>query len=186
MSGARAQEECPRSRVPKFQDRTDFRLRQTYSDSRLLTTVFCTQKMKVTPGICMKTKEGEKQVAGIRCQVPAKKSGVRGADVQSQRRQKVCRFGSSHPDSCLLNFKNEGDSGEVDENKGREKIGVRYQVPGVGRRSEFGRYSSRQSTEQLSVIPTPVSGLLTSFDLFGDLPLPANYHLDFHDCHPLP
>ena len=102
------------------------------SGSRLLTPVSCITKMKVTPGICMKTKEGENQVPGIRCQVSAKKSGVRGP------------------------------------------------------KSKIRRYSGRPCLAPLSAILTPDSCLLSPLNLFGDVPLPANYRLDFKECHPLP
>jgi hypothetical protein len=54
-------------------------------DSGLLSPAL--QKMKVTPEICMKTKEQEKRVLGVRCQVSEKKSEVRvpKSEVRSPR-----------------------------------------------------------------------------------------------------
>jgi len=96
--------------------------------------------MKVTPGMLMKTKDSEKkcQDSGARCQEKSPGSKVRC---------RADKFGSQKPDSLDINaitsldsvswllspaLKNEGDSGDVDENKGRLKkvSGIRCQVSG--------------------------------------------------------
>jgi hypothetical protein len=46
------------------------------------------------------------------------------------------------PVSRIPHFKDEGDSGDVDEKK-RGKSGVRYQVPGVSEKSEVRRENRR-------------------------------------------
>ena len=56
-------------------------------DSCLLSPAL--QKMKVTPGMLMKTKEGEKQVSGIRCQVSGRK--VRGPESEVRRPERALR-----------------------------------------------------------------------------------------------
>ncbi len=82
----------------------------------------------------MKTKEGEKQVLGFRCQGAAKKSEVRcpASDVRKQSclPYSARPFCLLTPVSGLLPFKYEGDSGDMYENKGGGKTGVTYQVPG--------------------------------------------------------
>jgi len=49
--------------------------------TRLPTSDFCTSKMKVTPEISMKKKEGKnrRQVSGARCQEKSPRSGVRSS-----------------------------------------------------------------------------------------------------------
>src|SRR5579862_9401894 len=62
------------------------------------------------------------------------------------------------PDSRLLHFKNEGDSGDIDENKGRGKTGIRCQVSGKSPKPE-GRTAERARRDILSLfcLLTPVS-----------------------------
>ena len=69
------------------------------------------------------------------------------------------------PTSCLLtpvscSFKNEGDSGDVDENKGTGKSGVRYQVPGVTEKSEVPRSEVRRHNRRTARRGHSVSWLL--------------------------
>ena len=52
------------------------------------------------------------------------------------------------PDSCLLLFKNEGASGDMYENKGRGKAGVRYQGPGVREKSDVRSPTSEGRTTE--------------------------------------
>ena len=77
-------------------------------------------KMKVTPEMCMKTKEGENRcrVSGARCQRKCLESGVRSPKSKTQTCP-VRPFCLLSPDSCLLQHKNEGVSGDIIENKGR-------------------------------------------------------------------
>jgi hypothetical protein len=79
----------------------------------------------------MKTKDGRKKVSGFGCQVSGKKSEVRSPKSEVGMTEPGVRshipgictrrsFWILSPDSCLLTpvLKYEGDSGNVDENKG--------------------------------------------------------------------
>src|SRR5579862_5754361 len=78
--------------------------------------------MEVTPGIFMKTKEGKNQVSG---KTRSPRSGVRCLKLQAvSTKHSVSRLLS--PASCLS--KNEGASGDIHENKGTGKTGVRDHV----------------------------------------------------------
>jgi hypothetical protein len=66
-------------------------VRRINSDSCLLTPFSCPQKMKVTPEICMKTKEREKrfQVSGVREKVRSPGSEVWGTLCHRRRSHSV-------------------------------------------------------------------------------------------------
>jgi hypothetical protein len=95
-------------------------------------------------------------VPGVRCQ-----GKVRGptSEVRSQNRPALATRSFRLLTPVL---KNEGDSGDVDENKERRKAGVRYQVTGVAERSEVRYPKSELAGACASVILTPVSRLLLS------------------------
>jgi len=123
----------------------------------LLTPDFCLSKMKVTPGILMKTKDGGK--AGIRCQVSGVREKALESLIQSRQSQAPTMFPLVF---CLLtpvscNSKNEGDSGDVDENKGQRKSRVGVSGAGSQRKSiaTRERWSVRGDLEP--GIPAPVS-----------------------------
>ena len=80
---------------------------------------------------------GGKQVSGIRCHGVSEESPRSG--VRSPKSAGLGLPFNSTPDSCLLHFKNEGDSGDIYENKGGEKqvSGIRCQVS--GKKSEVRR-----------------------------------------------
>ena len=79
-----------------------------------------TPKMKVHPGMSMKTNKGRFQVSGARC--------YGAANLRSSAR--------SH-DAGSRNTKNEGSSGDVYGNKQKQVSGVRCQMSGGGKRAVF-------------------------------------------------
>ncbi len=97
------------------------------SDSRLMIPHSCSSNVKVTPGIFMKTKEGEEE--GVRYQVSRVSGEARSQKQQSPKLCSTPTFRLPTPGSSLLLFKYEGDCGDIHENKGREKR--RCQVSGV-------------------------------------------------------
>ncbi len=117
VSGVRCQR-----RSPKSETASGASARLGHSGSRLLAHIYCSSNMKVTPGMFMKTNEEEK----CRCQV----SGASGeARSQKPLAALVLRLDILAPDSSLLLFKYEGDSGDVHENKRGRKC--RCQVSGA-------------------------------------------------------
>src|SRR5579862_8340626 len=71
---------------------------------------------------------------------PSPKCRIREAAGRKQQAARMAPFGRSQKRSRLriprpllgfLHAKNEGVSGDVDENKGEGKAGVRFQVPGI-------------------------------------------------------
>ncbi len=113
----------------------------------------------------MKTKEVIRQVSGFsgaRCKGKGSKS------VFQNRKSKAPKSLGAilSPDSCLRFIRNEGDSGDIYENKGRDKAGVGFQVPdarcqGKGSKSVFQNRKPK-APKSLGAILSPDSGLPSS------------------------
>ena len=141
--------------------------------TRLPTSDFCTSKMKVTPEICMKTKEGKnrRQVSGARCQEKSPRSGVRSSE------RAVLRHSAQHSGFCLLTPVSRTSKMKVTpgicmktkEGKNRCQVsGARCQQKSPKsdvRQSEIKRYRSRPFSTRLSAILTPDSCLLSPYEL---------------------
>ncbi len=88
------------------------------------------RKMKVHPGILMKTKKGRFQVSGLRCQAPEPMMSRRTEFRLPAAAAAVTSKLHEHRRGNMS--KNEGSSGDVDENKERQVSGLRCRVSGPG------------------------------------------------------
>ena len=89
-------------------------------------------KMKVHPGMLLKTMKSRFQVSGARCQGAAPTVGCRTQGTTS--RLGCGNYGPIARNRTRQYLGNEGSSGDVDENKHMQVSGIRCEVPGSARR----------------------------------------------------